>query len=129
MMWRAKPTVLFARARGVHALGAAHNVWFQQTMIRVKDPRVSVPFYIENFGMRLCQEFHFPQWKFSVYFLESPLPDTDLWRPGTEAAERRLFTTANCTIELTHNHGSENDDSFREWVMAFLEKAMRYGLI
>jgi lactoylglutathione lyase len=41
---------------------------FQQTMIRIKDPKVSIPFYEKILGCTLVREAHFPQWKFSLYF-------------------------------------------------------------
>ena len=42
----------------------------QQTMLRIKDPKISIPFYEANFGMKLIHHISFPQWKFTVYFLE-----------------------------------------------------------
>ena len=42
---------------------------WQQTMLRVKDPKVSVAFYQEHFGFTHIDTFHFPKWKFSIYFL------------------------------------------------------------
>jgi len=35
-------------------------------MMRIKDPRITVPFYEQNFGMKLVHWASFPQWKFSV---------------------------------------------------------------
>ena len=50
--------------------GLFYKPSMQQTMLRVKDPRVSVKFYEDNFGMKLIHWMAFPQWKFTVYFLE-----------------------------------------------------------
>ena len=43
----------------------AYRPTMQQTMLRIKDPKVSVPFYEENFGMKLVHWIEFPQWKFT----------------------------------------------------------------
>jgi len=84
---------------------------FQQTMLRVKDPAVSVPFYEKHFGMKLIHKCDFPQWKFSVFFLELPrigqkVPQT----AGTMESETYCWSMDGCTLELTHNHGTEKDD-------------------
>jgi hypothetical protein len=34
----------------------AHNYSWQQTMLRIKDPAVSVPFYVEKFGFTLLHK-------------------------------------------------------------------------
>jgi len=60
-----------------------------QTMIRVKDPKKSLEFY-KRLGMKVIKEHHFDN--FSLFFLKSK-------------AEEPI-------LELTHNHGTENDDSF-----------------
>ena len=85
----------------------------QQTMLRIKDPKVSVPFYEENFGMNLLHRYDFPQWQFSIYFMGIPPPGEPAWpEPGTKESEQRLWTMNWSTLELTHNHGSELDDNF-----------------
>jgi Glyoxalase/Bleomycin resistance protein/Dioxygenase superfamily len=44
---------------------------WQQSMLRVKNPEASLKFYREVLGMTLVDEYHFPQWKFSLYFLQT----------------------------------------------------------
>ncbi|XP_057668082.1 lactoylglutathione lyase [Diorhabda carinulata] len=84
----------------------------QQTMYRIKDPRLSIPFYTEILGMQLLTKLDFPNMKFSLYFLgyEDPkdLPE------GLSSKDRITWTFGRkATIELTHNWGSENDDSYK----------------
>jgi lactoylglutathione lyase len=38
-------------------------------MLRVKDPAVSLDFYMRLFGMRVLRKLDFPEMKFSLYFL------------------------------------------------------------
>lgn len=38
------------------ASGNAHNYFWQQTMLRIKDPKVTVPFYEEHFGFQLIHK-------------------------------------------------------------------------
>lgn len=96
-----------------------YNARFQQTMLRIKDPKVSVPWYIESFGMTLIHWIDFPQWKFTVYFLEvlaegQQVPPCTLEK-ATKESEQYLFTMAGHAIELTHNHGSEEDPLYKTW--------------
>jgi lactoylglutathione lyase len=99
---------------------SAFNPSFQQTMIRIRDPKVSVPFYEQNFGMKLIHFIDFPQWKFTVYFLETQRmgqssPDCTMEKSSVEC-ERYLNTMEGACLELTHNHGTENDDPvFKAW--------------
>jgi len=93
-----------------------YNARFQQTMLRVKDPKVTVGFYEEHFGMKLIHFIAFPQWGFTVYFMERPrdgqaFPECTL-DATTEANERYLHTMNGATLEFTHNHG---DDDFKAW--------------
>lgn len=39
-----------------------HNFSWQQTMLRIKDPKLSVPFYEQHFGFKLIHHYDFPQW-------------------------------------------------------------------
>lgn len=41
----------------------------QQTMLRIKDPQVSLDFYTRILGMRLLHKFDFPEMSFSLYFV------------------------------------------------------------
>jgi len=93
----------------LQTIGTKYNAYFQQTMLRIKDPKVSVPFYQKHFGMNLVHKYDFPKWKFSLYFLETS-------REGAaqpEDSERYLWDKNPATIELTHNWGSETDDNFK----------------
>merc|ERR1711934_667322 len=98
------------------SIGSKFAARFQQTMLRIKDPKVSVPFYEKHFGMKLVHNYDYPQWNFSLYFLErvkndaAPLPT-----PGTKESEKYLWSMEGTTLELTHNHGSEDDDDFSVW--------------
>jgi lactoylglutathione lyase len=84
---------------------------WQQTMFRIRDPKLSVPFYVTHFGFQLLHEMHFDEWGFSLYFLGIlPAEDAASWpQPGTPEAGKRLFTMRGVTLELTWNHGTEAD--------------------
>jgi lactoylglutathione lyase len=86
---------------------------WQQTQLRIKDPVKSVKFYTEQLGFTLIDTFDFPQYKFSLYFVTTLPAGTkyDL-TPGTQAAHDYLWSMDGTAIELTHNHGTENDESF-----------------
>jgi len=83
------------------------------------DPKVTVPFYEKHFGMKLVHWIDFPQWTFTVYFMERPregqvIPPCSLEKTTIEN-ERYLNNMAGATVELTHNHGAEKDDNFKVW--------------
>ena len=42
---------------------------FNQTMLRIKNPKVSLDFYTRIMGMTLYRKIDFPDMKFSLYFL------------------------------------------------------------
>jgi lactoylglutathione lyase len=73
---------------------------FSQTMLRIKDPSKSIPFY-QKLGMKVLTEKHFDD--FSLYFLGSlVVPD--------DAVVKDMFQPV---LELTHNHGTETNDEFK----------------
>lgn len=80
-----------------------------QTMLRIKDPEKSVPFYRDIMGMTLLDRYDFPAMKFSLYFMgypTSPIP--------ADRAERIKFVFEQpALLELTHNWGTESDPDFR----------------
>lgn len=79
----------------------------QQTMVRVKDPIVSLTFYTDVLGMNLLSASDFPQWGFSVYFVGYVDPAI----LPADTKERWTFVSKiPGTVELTWNHGSENSD-------------------
>lgn len=91
------------------------NDWqWQQTMLRVKDPAVSVPFYRDHFGLTLIARIRFPDHKFDLYFLASlPQGETYTLDPDSQAAVDYLWEGAygghkGAVLELTHNYGTEN---------------------
>ncbi|OJJ45438.1 hypothetical protein ASPZODRAFT_153089 [Penicilliopsis zonata CBS 506.65] len=76
---------------------------FNHTMIRVKDPKRSIEFY-KFLGLSQIHEFHVPEAKFSNYFLAYTGP--------ASLQGDRHFSDRNGVIELTHNHGTENDPEY-----------------
>jgi len=85
---------------------------WQQTMLRIKDPTKTIPFYTDLLGMTLIDTLDFPQYKFKLYFLTT-LPDNEAYNltPGTQAAHDYLWSIEGTALELTYNYGSENDVS------------------
>lgn len=92
------------------------NFHWQQTMLRIKDPSLSIPFYEKNFGFQLYHKYDFPQWGFALYFLGIPLeeevPNLPKTIGGIESEDYIWHLRSTC-LELTHNYGSENDDNFQ----------------
>lgn len=81
------------------------------TMLRVRDPQVSLDFYTRLFGMRVLRKLDFPEMQFTLYFLARPSAASAA--PG-EAAERTAWTfSQQAVLELTHNWGTEADAAFR----------------
>jgi len=75
------------------------------TMLRVKDPNASVKFYTDNFGMKVINKLDFEDAKFSLYFLAFD-------SPKAESAGNH-WTDRESVLELTHNHGTENDPDYK----------------
>lgn len=67
-------------------------------MFRIKDPKVSLPFYSKVLGMKLLTKADFPSMKFSLYFMgyqRSTLGELGSVSRTEWALERKA------TIELT----------------------------
>eukprot|EP00008_Paramoeba_atlantica_P011318 CAMPEP_0201491690 /NCGR_PEP_ID=MMETSP0151_2-20130828/30817_1 /ASSEMBLY_ACC=CAM_ASM_000257 /TAXON_ID=200890 /ORGANISM="Paramoeba atlantica, Strain 621/1 / CCAP 1560/9" /LENGTH=288 /DNA_ID=CAMNT_0047878165 /DNA_START=150 /DNA_END=1016 /DNA_ORIENTATION=+ len=92
--------------------GIALKYNLSQTMMRIKDPKKSIPFYTDLLGMTVVCEKHFPQWKFSLYFLSSLAEGVKAPDPKSEEGGEFLKNSFNPVLELTHNHGTEDDETF-----------------
>lgn len=78
---------------------------FNHTMIRIKDPQVSLDFYSRVLGMKLLRSLDFPEAKFSLYFLAYLPENVDV---PSEAREKSAFVARReGVLELTHNWGTE----------------------
>jgi lactoylglutathione lyase len=89
---------------------ATNGFIFQQTMFRVKDPKVSLDFYSRILGMRLLKRFDFPEMKFSLYFM-GYVNEADI--PTDETERTKWLFQQPATLELTHNWGTESDENFK----------------
>jgi lactoylglutathione lyase len=69
-----------------------------------------VKFYQENFGMKIVNRLDFPEAKFSLYFLAFG-PSNSLQQQSSD--EKKNWTSRESLLELTHNYGTENDDSYK----------------
>ena len=93
---------------------------FAQTMFRIKDPVKSLEFYRDVLGMTLLGESHYSD--FSNYFLAQAsqndviaqaVKDGNLPDPKTPEAKEFMKKMFGPVIELTHNHGTENNAEFK----------------
>lgn len=81
-----------------------------QTMLRVRDPDVSVAFYRDVLGMALLDRYDFEAMQFSLYFMGYLAPGESI---PTEAGARAQWVFERpALIELTHNWGTERDADF-----------------
>ncbi|WP_026987375.1 lactoylglutathione lyase [Fodinicurvata fenggangensis] len=77
------------------------------SMLRVRDPEISLAFYSGVLGMKVLRRLDFPEMEFSLYFLTC-LQDGDA--PPEDTGERTAWTFSQRGIlELTHNWGTEKD--------------------
>ncbi|KAL9128518.1 MAG: hypothetical protein Q9217_002814 [Psora testacea] len=74
------------------------------TMLRVKDPKQSLKFY-ELLGMKQINKIEMPENKFDLYFLAYDSPKA--------VSSGAHWTDRQGVLELTHNYGTENDDTFK----------------
>lgn len=89
---------------------ATRGFVFNHSMLRVKDPKISLDFYTRIMGMRLLRKLDFPEMQFSLYFL-AKLDENE--NVPTEEGERTKWTfSQRGVLELTHNWGSEDKADF-----------------
>lgn len=88
---------------------ATQGFVFNHTMLRVKDITASLDFYTRVLGFSLVDKRDFPEAEFSLYFLA--LVDKALI-PADDAARHQWMKSIPGVLELTHNHGTENDAGF-----------------
>lgn len=78
---------------------------FSHTMIRIKDPKVSLDFYTRILGMTLIRIMSMPNGKFTNYFLcypQSPVPSR-----SNENQLMNWLWQQQGILELCHNWGTE----------------------
>ena len=88
---------------------------FSQTMMRIKDPAKTIPFY-EAFGMVVIRQKNYGD--FSNYFLTSSSnvdPSVDYSALSDDEAKTKVSTLFGPVLELTHNHGTEKDEDFKHF--------------
>ncbi|KAL3828489.1 hypothetical protein ACJIZ3_017291 [Penstemon smallii] len=89
---------------------ATKGYFLQQTMLRVKDPKVSLDFYSRVMGMSLLKRLDFEELKFTLYFLGYE----DTSSAPSDPIERTAWTFGRkAVLELTHNWGTETDPDFK----------------
>jgi lactoylglutathione lyase len=90
---------------------ASNGFVFNHTMLRMKDPKVSLDFYSRIMGMQVLRKLDFPEMKFSLYFLAKPQASDPV---PEDVTERTSWTFKQSgVLELTHNWGSEDDAEFK----------------
>jgi len=85
---------------------------FNQTMLRIKDPKISLDFYTRILGMKLYRRIDFSDMKFTLYFLAMPGDVDDNFVPKEDNKRTTWTFSQRAMLELTHNWGTENDINF-----------------
>ena len=81
-----------------------------QTMLRIKDPKITLPFYEEVLGMTKLAEFHFESMNFSLYFMGYLAEGQSI--PDDPSERAKWVFGLPALVELTHNWGTEDDTDF-----------------
>lgn len=91
---------------------ATEGFVFNQTMLRIKSPEVTLDFYTRIMGMTLVKKLDFEQMEFSLYFLAA-IDTHELVDWSHDPRERLVQTFGRpAMLELTHNWGTEDDPDF-----------------
>lgn len=89
-------------------MSATKDFVMNQTMLRIKDPAKSVPFYENVLGMTLLDRFDFPDMEFCLYFMGYPGGPV----PEDRAERAKWVFEQPALLELTHNYGTESQADF-----------------
>ena len=103
-------SVVFNSEKGLARLFSQNTQW-QQTMMRIKDPGKTIPFYENNFGLKLVHSYNFDD--FSLYFMGTPMNNINYSNNIGIESEKLLWNYPGVLLEFTHNHGSENNNNFK----------------
>lgn len=71
--------------------------------LRIKDPKISLPFYTDVLGMKLLFTFESPDGTFTLYMLGYEYNDD---------VKTKNWSGRQGVLELCHNHGVENDANY-----------------
>ncbi|KAG8880772.1 Lactoylglutathione lyase [Tulasnella sp. 331] len=103
---------------------------FNHTMLRVKDPKVSLQFYQDVLGMKFIREVRNDAAKFSLYFLafdhDNSLNDIE---SKSDTEKWNTVIGREGVLELTWNHGTESDPDFRGYASGNSEPGKGFGHI
>ncbi|MBA1249022.1 MULTISPECIES: lactoylglutathione lyase [Pseudomonas] len=83
---------------------------YNHTMIRVKDIEKTLDFYTRVLGFTMLEKKDFPAGKFSLYFLALIADKSQI--PTDPEERHRWRKSLSGLLELTHNHGTEDDPDF-----------------
>ena len=86
---------------------------FNQTMLRIKDPKISLDFYTRILGMKLYRKVDFPDMQFTLYFLAMPGDVDDNSVPEEDNKRTNWTFSQRAMLELTHNWGTETNKNFK----------------
>lgn len=91
---------------------ATRGYVLNHVMVRVRDPKVSLDFYIRILGMTLLSELPFERFKFTNYYLGYTTAVERAAMPSDPLDRARQMFARQSVLELTHNWGTEEDDAF-----------------
>ena len=82
---------------------ATQGFVFNQTMLRIADPKRSLDFYTRVIGMKLIKRLDFEEMKFSLFFLAAGDDFSDIAEDNEMRTQQTFGRPA--MLELTHNWG------------------------
>ena len=89
---------------------ATRGFVFNHTMLRVKDVAKSLDFYTRVLGFTVVRKRDFDEAAFSLYFLVRVADRSAI--PADEPARGQWLLSQPGVLELTHNHGTQDDAGF-----------------